>query len=367
MLDASGSVDTALTGDTLTVTLPRATLDERYYVRVTAAPGTSRPVGRFAVAATFDAALKPTAMPLDAVMRGPYESLDYNEQPELFTNPSGVFFDNDLHANDTPAFATDLKPGPGNPSDRHLQTIASLTDAADADWYRVNAPSSPAGRPWVLSASVRAVSPNGVAPRVEVYDDALVRVPAEVLVNGNGTFIVQAVAAVPGRAYYLKVFGAAATGNYAADVTFGTAAADLRPLAGGTLATPTSTASYKLYVGQTQLLSTTLTASGAGGVRMDVLNAAGLVVHTVFAAANDTGSAVSALLTPGEYTVRFAAVGATGVVSFSARGAGLTDPIGSQPANSALTPQYQTPSDPTTFTYPNGTVTTAHPPGRSRR
>jgi hypothetical protein len=194
---------------------------------------------------------------------------------------------------------------------------------------------------------------------VELYDATLVRVPAEVIVNGNGTFTVQAVGAVPGRAYYLKVFSPTATGNYAADVTFGTAAADLRPLAAGTLATPASTTSYKLYVGQTQLLSTTLSATGAGGVRMEVLNNAGQLVHTVTAAANDTGSAVSALLTPGEYTVRFSAVGATGPVSFTARGAGLTDPIGSQPADSALAPQYKTPTDTTTFTYPDGTITTA--------
>jgi hypothetical protein len=341
-------------GDTLTLTLPRTALDERYYIRVTAAPGTTRPIGRYAVAGTFDALLKPTAIPLDAVMRGPYETLKPEEQFKMFTDPNSVFFDDDLHTNDTAAFAVNLRPGPGNPSDRHLQATASLTDATDVDWYQVKAPDAPTGQSWVLTASVRAVSPNGATPRVEVYDASLVRVPAEVLVNGNGTFTVQAAGAVPGRPYYLKVFSPTATGNYAADVTFGTAAADLRTLAAGTLGTP---ANYKLYIGQNQLLGTVLTATGAGGVRMEVLNTAGLVVHTVTAGANDTASAVSALLAPGEYTVRFTAVGATGPVSFTLRGAVITDPIGSQPANSALAPQYQTPNDPTTFTYPDGTVT----------
>lgn len=347
------------TGDTLTITLPQTVLDERYYIRVTAAPGTTRPIGRFAVAGTFDALQKPTAISLDAVMRGPYQSVKPEEQFKLFTDPNAVFFDDDLHTNDTAAFAVSLRPGPGNPSERHLQTTASLTDAADADWYRVSAPDSPTRQPWVLTATVRAVSPNGVAPRVELFDGNLVRVPAEVLVSGNGTFTVQAAGAVPGRAYYLKVFSSMATGNYAADVTFGTAAADLRALAAGTLATPASTANFKLYVGQTQLLSTTLTATGAGGLRMEIENSGGVVVHSVLVGANDTASAVSALLAPGEYTVRFTAVGATGPVSFTVRGAVITDPIGAQPANSALAPQYQTPSDPTTYTYPDGTVTTA--------
>lgn len=345
-------------GDTLTVTLPATRGGETYYVRISAAPGASNGVGRFAVAATFDALLKPTAISLDAVMRGPYETLDYHEQHQLFTDPNSVFFDDDLHTDDTAAFAVNLRPGPGNPSDRHLQTTASLSDGTDVDWYRVTAPDATAGGSWVLTATVRAVSPNGVAPRVEVFDGNLVPVAAEVVANGNGTFTVQATGAVAGRTYFLKVFGPATTGNYAADVTFGTAAADLQALTVGTLATPASTVNYKLYVGQTQLLSTTLTATGAGGVRMEVVNSAGLVVHTVTAGANDTASGVSAMLTPGEYTVRFTTVGATGPVSFTVRGAVITDPIGSQPANSALAPQYQTPGDPTTFTYPDGTVTT---------
>jgi hypothetical protein len=346
-------------GDTLTVTLPTTKAGETYYVRVTAAAGAANGVGRFAVAGTFDALLKPTALSLDEVMRGPYETLKPEEQQKLFTDPNSVFFDDDLHTNDEAAFAVNLRPGLGTPSDRHLQATASLSDGTDADWYRVRTPDSPTNSPWVLTATVRAVSPNGVVPRVEVYDGNLVRVPAEVIANGNGTFTVQATGVPPGgRSYYLRVFSPTATGNYAVDVTFGTAAADLKPLASATLTTPASTAGFKLYVGQTQLLSTTLTATGAaGGVRMEIVNAAGVVVHSLFAAAGDTGSGVSALLTPGEYAVRFTAVGATGPLAFTLRGAGLTDPIGPVKDSATLAPQYQIGTSPPVYKYPDGTVT----------
>jgi hypothetical protein len=350
---------TGTRGDTLTLTLPTTRAGETYYMRVAAAAGAASGVGRFAVAGTFDALLRPTALSLDEVMRGPYETLKPEEQQKLFVNPAAVFFDDDLHTNDTVAFAVNLRPGPGNPSDRHLQATASLTDATDADWYRVRTPDSPTGQPWVLTATVRAVSPNGVAPRVEVYDGNLARVPAEVIANGNGTFTVQALGAPPGgRSYYLRVFSPTATGNYALDVTFGTAAADLKTLAAATLATPASTAGFKLYVGQTQLLSTTLTVTGATGVvRMEMVNAAGAVVHSVFAAAGDTASGVSALLTPGEYTVRFTAVGATGPLAFTLRGAGLSDPVGPVLGSTTLAPQYQIGTDPPAYKYPPGDVT----------
>ena len=351
---------TGTTGDTLTVTLPATTPDETYFVRIAAAPGAANPIGRYAVAGTFDARLKPTALSLDAVMRGPYESLKPEEQAKLFTDPAAVFFDDDLHTNDTVAFAVNLRPGPGNPSDRHLQATASLSDGTDVDWYRVRTPDAANNRPWVLTATVRAVSPNGAAPRVEVYDGNLVRVPAEIVANGNGTFTVQLPGAPPGgRSYYLRVFSPTAVGNYAVDVTFGTAAADLKTLASATLPTPTSTAGFKLYVGQTQLFSTTLAATGAtGAVRMEVVNAAGVTVYSLLANVGDTASGPSLLLTPGEYAVRFTAVGASGPLAFTLRGAGLTDPIGPVKDSATLAPQYQTGTSPPEFTYPPGDVTT---------
>lgn len=361
LTDSAGRVlaqQTGTAGDTLSLSLPTTRAGETYFVRVSAAPGTANAVGRFAVAGTFDARLKPTALSLDAVMRGPYETLKPEEQQTLFTNPDAVFFDDDLHTNDTAALAVNLRPGPGNPSDRHLQVTASLGDGTDVDWYRVRAPESAGKQPWVLTATVRAVSPNGVVPRAEVYDDAGARVAAEVIANGNGTFSVQFTAAQPRRYYFVRVFSPTAAGNYALDVTFGTAAADLRTLAAGTLSAPVTGASFKLYVGQTQLLSTTLSVTG-GGLRMEVVNAAGQVVQTLVVGANDTASGVSALLTPGEYTVRFTAVNATGPVAFTLRGAGLTDPIGPVPSNSTLAPQYTVADTPGLFQYPVGTVTTA--------
>jgi hypothetical protein len=346
------------TGGIITLTLPKTTADETYYVRISAATGTTNPIGRYSIAGSFDAKRQPTAIELDTVMRGPYDRLKSDEIQKLFSNPNNVFFDDDLHTNDTVAFAQNLRAGPGNPSTRHLQTTASLSDSTDLDWYRVRATAASTGQTWVMTTSVRAVSPNGIAPRVEVYDENLARLSAEVIVNGDGTFTIQSNGTLPDKSYFVKVFSTG-TGNYALDVTFGTATADLKTLASGVLNPQQSTSSYTVYIGQTQLLSNTLAATGAtGSVRLDVLNSAGVVVYTLTAGVGDTVSGQSMLLTPGEYRVRFTAIDSTGPVQFKLRGTGLTDPIGPIVDSTVLAPLYQSPTDPTVFHYPDGTITT---------
>lgn len=339
---------------------------EKYYIRVEAAPGSAFAVGRFAVGVTLDRLAKPTATPLEKVLTGPYDSLSYEDQYALFTNPNGAVFADDLHTDDTAAAANALPTVPGYAANTRYQTIASLADAADVDVYRVTAPRSTSV---VLTASVRAVSPNGLPPRVEVLDANLNRVPVTVLANGNGTFTVQA-AGLPGNraSYDVRVFAPnGSAGNYALDVQFGTTPAASREFAAGTFAAPGDQLGATLYVAQTQLFGLTLSATGSGGaVRMTITNAAGAVVYQLLASAGETVSGVGVLLPPGEYRVTFTAVagaGGAGPASFSLRGATLSDPVGPVAGDPTLAPQYKAPAPgptpaPPQYLYPTGTLTT---------
>jgi hypothetical protein len=340
-------------GAGLTVTLAHVNPGV-YYAQVDAAPGSAFQVGRYGLAATFDSMLRPLATPVDTVLRGPYELLQPNDIQSLFVNPTTVLFRDDAHTDDTANTAVQLKPGPGQPSPMHLQAMASLTDSTDVDFYQIKAPNAAAHQPWVLTTTVRALQPYAFGPEVEILDSKLNPVAAQVLVNQDGTFTIQASVA-EGGTYYLRVHGNG-SGNYALDALFGTVTADVQTFATGTLPQPTSTAAYNLYIGQTQLLSLALSASGAGGVHMDIVNSAGDVVFTLTAGIGETVTGVGTLV-PGAYTVRFTTIGATGPVGFTVSGTGLTDPIGPVLDSTILAPQYQAPNDPTQFLYPNGTLT----------
>lgn len=369
---------TGSAGGLLSLTLPGVNPSAKYYFRVEAAPNGPVGVGRYAVAVTMDGLQLPTVTPLEAVLTGPYDTLTANEIYAVLTDPAHAFYDDDLHADDTIDAAASLPATPGYAADSHYRVVASLADAADTDFYRVRSPDLRTTQ--VMTATVRAVDPNAVAPRVELLDGSNQVIPARVLVNGNGTYTVQATG-VPARraSYFVRVYEAGgAAGNYALDVSFGTTAVGVTDFAAGTLAGAGAANGYDLYVGQTQLFGLTLTATGAGGaVRVQIRSAADPTGATLFdltAAAGDTVSGPAVVLAPGAYVVTFTAVpdagGAAGALGFRLWGSTLTDPVGPVAGDSTLTAQYlATVSPPATtqpstdpkaiylFLYPSGTYT----------
>jgi hypothetical protein len=361
LLDSSGTLLTeadgsGTQGDTVTLTFPDVTPGGNYFVRVDAAPGGAFAVGRFGLAITFDGLLQPTAMSIDQVLRGPYDSLGSAAIDGLFHNPAGTLFTSQGQING-PGSPNTLTTSPGFAADTHYDVMASLSGAADADFYRVRSPATAANAPVVLTATVRAVSPNGTQPRVQVLDGNFNPLPATILANGNGMFTIQATGVKANTWVLVRVGDAAQSGNYALDVGFGTVAADVKTFSTGTADTTGPLAST-LFVAETQAFGLTLTASGPAGsaVEMTVTDSAGRVVFDLTAAAGDTVSGVTAFLAPGEYHLRMTVVAGSGPVAFSIRGNVITDPIGPQPADSTLAPQYQNPQDPSTYLYPPGTV-----------
>lgn len=368
VLDETGRVlgsttTTGTAGGSASVTLASINPLAMYYVRVEAAPGAAASVGRYAVAVTLDRLVQPTALPLDAALRGPYETLSPEEMWNLFHDPARALYGDDLATNETAAFATALPSLPGYATNTHYRTVASLAGPTDVDVYRLRAPDT--RTPQVLTVTLRAVGPDGAVPRVQILDPTLRAVPVTILSNGNGTFTVQATGLAANKAsYYVRAFGGPA-GNYALDAGFGTAAAASTEFAAGTLAAPGRQATHTLYVARPQLFGLALDAAGpvgSGSVRMTITDAAGNVVFALTAAAGDTATGVSALLAPGQYTVRFDAVAGTGpaaALAYRVRGSTLGDQVGPKAgSNPTFAPQYTTPGSTTSYTYPTGTTTT---------
>src|SRR5262249_34124661 len=88
-------------GDVVTVRLPQVgPLARRFYTKVDSAAQDFTGIGRYAVSVTFDDRLLVDPGTLPALLRGPYDLLtNPNDFQQLFLNPRGVFFNDDLGTN----------------------------------------------------------------------------------------------------------------------------------------------------------------------------------------------------------------------------------------------------------------------------
>lgn len=357
---ATGS---GVAGGVLNLTLPSSLPDEKYFVRVSGAPGAFADVGRYGLGITFNNLLQPTILPLGRVLRGPYESLDDSDLQDVFTDPQGGFYNDDHGSDDSAALAGALKPMPGFPDKSRYTITGSLSSATDTDFYSLLAPQSDTGTV-TLTTVLRAIGPNGTTPRVQMFrviDEAtmtLEPVAASILANGNGTFAVQAVGVPANTDYVLRVSNAPAPGNYALEASFLTRPALVTTFSSGTVATGSKLHST-LFVARSQVFGFALSATGPVGasVQFSLINAAGRSVFSLTTTAGDTVTATTPLIAPGKYRLRVITAGPAGAIDFSLSGGVITDPIGPQPVNSTTAPQYQNPTQPGSYLYPTSPTT----------
>jgi hypothetical protein len=259
---------------------------------------------------------------------------------------------------------------PGYAQNTHYGTTASLASTSQVDTYRIASPSTSSGQGLVLTATVRAVAPNGAAPRITIIDSDQNVVDAQILANGDGIFTIQASNLKGGGNYFLQVSAGGSTsgvGNYALDAEFGSTAANLSTFASGSVSASAPQQTYNLYVAESQLFQFLLSASGVGApagsaVQMTIKDANGNVVYSLTAAAGDTVSSDALLLTPGAYTLSFAVLAPPGVavptLSYSLMGESISDPIGAVVNDPTTQPVYTDPTTPGGYQYPNGTTST---------
>jgi hypothetical protein len=358
-------------GDTVTVHLNQTSSNATYYLKVEGATHDVFGIGSYGLAVTFDATNTVTPSALDAVLRGPYQTLGPNDINAIFLNPGGVLFNNNGGGGGGGGggSTTQLTSLTGYAPNTHYQAIGSLASPSEVDAYRIASPSGSNGQGLVLTATVRAVAPNGVAPRVTILGGDGNPVSAQILANGDGLFTIQATGLKSGGNYSLQVSSDGSTagvGNYALNAAFGTAAANLTTFAGGDLQAAAPQQSYNLYVGESQLFQFLLSADGPGApagsaVQMTITDQAGDVAYSLTARAGDTVSNDALFLTPGAYTIRFTALAPAGgpipALSYNLMGESISDPIGAVLNDPTQTPVYNSPTMPGVFLYPNSAPT----------
>jgi hypothetical protein len=196
-------------------------------------------------------------------------------------------------------------------------------------------------------------------------------VSSEVLLNGNGNYVVQAAGLTPGASYYLRVSApdlSLATGNYSLVANFGTLPAVVQSFAGGTLSSSELQDQYTLYIAESQLFQFVLSTRTAGvstnaHVSVQITNSAGAVVFSLMGRLGETVSGASVLLTPGAYQVTVSVVGTTDTVppiNYELSGAQISDAIGPAPSDPVEEPMYPCPGNTAVdcYCYPDGTYST---------
>jgi len=261
--------------------------------------------------------------------------------PDVVANGTATRFDY-AHTNDTLDGSQRLYTAAGYAANTHYSALAMLRDAADVDTYRVRAPWVGANQQAVLTVNARAVAPTALSPVVTLYDKNLAAVPAQILVNADGSYTVQLANATPGADYFVKVRDAAAgTGDYQLDVDFRAQVVNLQTLSGGTMASASSPTWGSLQAASSQVMHFVLSATGAdptvqAGVRMGVFDAAGHLVMSLFAHAGQTVTATT-YLGAGTYTIRFDALTRTGAaapsLTYNLQATTLTDAISPVPSD----------------------------------
>ena len=301
-------------GDIVTVQLPSVQPFQRYYIEVDSPATDVFGTGRYALSVTYDGLSLVNPASLPPILRGPYDSLSAGDLAGLLSDVGNVLFQNNLlDLNDTFLTAEPLSSQPGYPANTQYNVVASLDGIFDVDIYRIQAPQAPAGQTDVLTVSLAQMPINGVLPVVSVYDANANPVSSQILLNGNGSYVVQATGLTPGETYYLQVSAAPApapaVGNYSLAASFGLRArrrADVRRRHAVGIRTrgsvhpvrrrkPTVPVRLVHQRGRDRPTNTQ--------VSMQIYDSTGAVVFSLIGRLGETVSGASILLTPGAYQV----------------------------------------------------------------
>ncbi|HYT92168.1 MAG TPA: matrixin family metalloprotease, partial [Gemmataceae bacterium] len=149
------AVSTDPLGGDLLVNVPQYNPLGTYYVKVQAATTDVFGVGGYG--------LQVRAIPLVSGLLGAVNT--------TVNTVSTVLANNDLHTNDTILTASLLPPLFSQTNSRFTAAFrGSISDGWDVDFYKVQAPTPPAGTPNVLTAMVWGTQTNGLSPHLAVYD-----------------------------------------------------------------------------------------------------------------------------------------------------------------------------------------------------
>ena len=352
-------------GSVVTLQVPSVSPDQSFFFRVAGADPGLFGIGGFSLSVTFDGLNQVDQALIDDLAGGAYRTVARKELAKFFDDDSDDHLNDDGHANDSLGQGVELETTPGFVKATRYETIGSIADATDIDYYKLKSPKASVGPLDVMTVGVRSLDAGHLLPSIEVLDEDALAVPFAVVVNGGGQLVIQVDGVTPDKDYAIRVAaedpaGPFSTGNYALEASFGESVATLQSMASGTVGVAVGQTVHTLYVGRPQLFHFSLAAGDATvvsptAVLASIKNDQGAVVARVVSLAGQTRSAPAVLLNPGQYTAEFIVL-SLGVfplpaIDYDLRGLALSDPFVGDPDDPTGHP-FECSENPGFFCYP---------------
>ncbi len=219
---------TSTTGDSISFTLPSASIENKYYVTVEANVNDENGVGGYSLVTTFDDLVETDQSLIDELAGGgEFRFLDQDRFQDIFNgDPQATngLFAGEIIPNDTLATATVLLPLEIFVEGSRYRTADSISSPTDLDYYSIDSPDFTGGVPQTLTVVVDGILNTDSAWDVEIYDQAGVIVPHQTVLNHGGEFIVQVDGLQSQTNYFVRVGSVdMQQANYQMVATFGAA------------------------------------------------------------------------------------------------------------------------------------------------
>ncbi|HEY1380999.1 MAG TPA: hypothetical protein VGF55_29635 [Gemmataceae bacterium] len=211
---------------------------------------------------------------------------------------------------------TTLTTAAGYPPHTHYHATARPHDGGGAATLKFRSPAGGPNRRTVLAVHVLPVDPAAPRAEVQLFDAAGRRLPGRPIGSGDGALVVFLPDAAPERDYFLRVAADGGECDYAVEIDFRAAVANLRTLAVGTLTPLAPTRHQTLTARRGQSLALQLSAATPEawvrcGARLTIFDASGGLV-TLLIAESGQSNAATTFLAAGEHTVRVEGLWAAG-------------------------------------------------------
>ncbi len=268
------------------------------------------------------------------------------------------------HANDVLINAAPITITPFFSGAVRYDGSGTITSPDDIDYFQLT-PTAEQFEPFdVMTVTVRSVGTDRLAPQIDVFNHEGELRSADVLVSGDGEYIVQLTGADPDDTYFLRVQADPlepdyASGAYEFTARFGQQATVIETLQEGRLKPEATRVEDTLNVPESGLVHLVLSVKELDAPSDAVVWAAiydtdEQVVYQVAARPGQTRSAASTLLDAGVYHIEVTAESPTGAdipeIKFDLLGAVTTIPIGpgvTDPTGTPILPCGSVGADPT--------------------
>jgi hypothetical protein len=370
LLDADGNLlaeveATQIGGDRLTLTLPSVTPDRRYYAVVDSGRTDAFATGDYSLVATLEDLNVVSQSVIDQAADGSFRFLPQDEIAKLFgaDDDDDVRFNDDFHTDDDAESGLALTPKPGFAPGMRYETIGSVVDSTDVDFYVIESPQVGGS---VMTIRIRSLEAAGLMPRLEAYGDGGAALAVRVLANGGGELVAQ-IAGLPDESEVRLGIGAVDpngpfnVGNYQMTIGFGADELALETVDEGTLTPAVPWQNQTLFIALPQLFHFALNVAPNAGdngaaVVLRIYDSLQQVVYQVAARPGETRSAASVLLKPGEYRIEFTGLSASGPldreINYTLFARPSSDPFVGDPDDPTFQPVYECPDLPGFFCYP---------------